>query len=131
MTILIIDRSELVVSRLIELIAEQPLVFRFLSAGNAEQGLALALAEKPAMVLLDMQIPGNKVPELVRRLKEIQGIKKVILFYTYADEILQLRCREAGADYLLDKYNEFENIIPMLTGDPEKDPPSTILNKPE
>jgi CheY-like chemotaxis protein len=66
-TVLIVDDDPDVVGLLTA--ALRPEGFRLLSAGDGETGLALARAERPALILLDWMMPGRTGLEVCRALR--------------------------------------------------------------
>jgi DNA-binding response OmpR family regulator len=65
--VLIVDDDPDVVGLLTA--ALRPEGFRLLSAGDGETGLALARAERPALILLDWMMPGHTGLEVCRTLR--------------------------------------------------------------
>lgn len=77
--------------------------YEVLTAGNGEEALALASAQMPHLILLDMMMPGMDGFELLARIKlrpELLGVP--VVFLTAAqDRDLLLRAFDAGAiDYV-------------------------------
>jgi diguanylate cyclase (GGDEF)-like protein len=65
--ILLIDDSEAIHKLVTSLLAEEPVTVH--SAHAAETGLTLAASLRPALILLDVQMPGTDGYEICRRLK--------------------------------------------------------------
>src|SRR5438045_3458567 len=65
--VLIIDDSKTIHSLLRMHLADEPVELR--SAYNGEDGLAMALADPPQMILLDVEMPKNNGFEVCRQLK--------------------------------------------------------------
>jgi DNA-binding NarL/FixJ family response regulator len=110
MTILIIEESLLIGGRITNLLAE---------TGDAEtvyQSVEHAGAakvfekDKPQVVLLDMSLPGTLPIELLQKIKDSSAGTAVVALVNCEDYRKQLKCITIGADYLLDKYHEFEKI---------------------
>ena len=51
--------------------------FRVVSASNGAEGIALARAEAPALVLLDIQLPGMNGYDVARALRHHAGLQQV------------------------------------------------------
>lgn len=51
--------------------------FRVLTAGKPEEGVELARAEKPDVILLDLHLPGMNGYKVADRLREIPGLESV------------------------------------------------------
>jgi CheY-like chemotaxis protein len=76
-TILIIEDSELN-QRLLEAVLK-PHGYRLLVAGDGEQGIALAQAEQPDLVLMDILLPGMNGYEAARQLRATPETREVVI----------------------------------------------------
>jgi two-component system cell cycle response regulator DivK len=79
--------------------------YRILQAGDAEQGLALARAEHPALILMDVQLPGMDGVAALDRLRgdpETSGIP-VVALTAFAMRSDRERFLAAGFDGYLEK----------------------------
>jgi DNA-binding response OmpR family regulator len=73
-------------------------------AGDGEEGLRLARSIDPAVVLLDVMMPGLGGPEVIRRLRAPDGsLPFAVLVVTGAAEAAGPLRRELGADAVLEK----------------------------
>src|SRR3990172_110536 len=87
-----------------------------LSAPDGPTGIALAVAERPALILLDVVMPGIDGFEVCRRLKadaQTQAIP-VIILTAQADPKLNLKAFQVGADLALTKPVEPGKLIATL-----------------
>ena len=85
---------------------------RVLTATDAEAGLALARSERPALILMDIQLPGMDGLEAVEILKrdEVTRAIPVVALTALAMKGDEERIRAAGADGYIAKpirYQEF------------------------
>ncbi|MHA7816884.1 MAG: hybrid sensor histidine kinase/response regulator [Pseudohaliea sp.] len=89
--------------RLVEkFLARRPAI-KLLTAGTAEEGLALAARERPALILLDINLPGMDGFEALRRLRENPVTRDTPVLAVTANAMPRdvERGRKAGfADYL-------------------------------
>jgi signal transduction histidine kinase len=72
--------------------------YRVLEADTGEEGIEIARAERPHLILMDLQLPGLDGIEATRRLKadpSTRGIP-IVALSAYAEEADQQRAREAG-----------------------------------
>ena len=79
--------------------------YRTLAADNAEDGLAVAHSERPAMILMDVQLPGMDGVEALGRLRgdpAIAGIR-VVALTAFAMKEDRERFLSAGFDGYLEK----------------------------
>jgi DNA-binding response OmpR family regulator len=73
-------------------------------AGDGEEGLRLARSVDPAVVLLDVMMPGLGGPEVIRRLRADDGsLPFAVLVVTGAAEAAGSLRRELGPDAVLEK----------------------------
>jgi two-component system, cell cycle response regulator DivK len=79
--------------------------YRTLEAGTAEEGLALAHAERPAVVLMDIQLPGMDGVQALARLRSHPATRHipVIAVTAFAMKDDRERFLAAGFDDYLEK----------------------------
>jgi len=97
--------EQLLQSRGIEVIA---------SAGSGPEGIELALALNPDVILLDVKMPEMSGTETLRHLRE-QGVASPILMLTMSrdEQDLETALRNGATGYLL-KDMEHEDLVPAL-----------------
>ena len=113
-TILIIDDHPLLrrgVSQLLEL--EDDLVLAG-EAGEPVEGIRLALALDPDMVLLDLNMPGMNGIETLKRLREEGFAGRVVMFTVSDHEEDVVDALQAGADGYLLKDMDPDEMIRQL-----------------
>jgi DNA-binding response OmpR family regulator len=71
--------------------------FRSLTAADGESGLKLAEAERPALVILDLMLPGTDGWEVCRRLRQVSELP-VIMLTARGEEIDRVAGLTLGAD---------------------------------
>jgi two-component system cell cycle response regulator DivK len=94
-----------------------------LEADNAEDGLALAHGERPAMILMDVQLPGIDGVEALGRLRRDPATADipVVALTAFAMKADRERFLAAGFDGYLEKpidVPEFPRQIAALLADP-------------
>jgi two-component system cell cycle response regulator DivK len=74
--------------------------FSVLVAGDAEQGLAMAAAERPHLILMDLGLPGMDGWEATRRLKAMSETKDIPIIAVSAHAMTgdREKALEAGCD---------------------------------
>ena len=95
MTILLVDDHALVRAGLKRLLAtlEQG---EILEAANGQDALTLLRAERPALVILDLNLPGLGGLELLRRMIQA-GARAILVLTMHAEPLYAKRALEAGA----------------------------------
>lgn len=79
--------------------------YRVCEAVGGEEAVALALSERPDLILLDMSMPGVSGWEAVRRLKAMPQTRAIPVFAFTAFALAgdELKAREAGCDGYVSK----------------------------
>lgn len=71
--------------------------------------------EQPDIILLDINLPGKSGIEILKKVKVEGHACKVIMLTNHADEYYRHQCRELGADYFLDKSNDFAKVPEIIS----------------
>ncbi|WP_110654377.1 phosphate regulon transcriptional regulator PhoB [Salinicola halimionae] len=102
-TVLIVD-DEAPIREMIAIALEMA-DYRVLEAENAQTGHAMALDQKPDLILLDWMMPGTSGIELARRLKREEATAEmpIILLTAKGEEDNKVQGLEAGADDYITK----------------------------
>ena len=113
MRVLLIDDHALVRKGLEQLLQSRG-VDVVASAGSGREGIELALALKPDVILLDVKMPEMSGTETLKHLRE-QGVTAPILMLTMSREEtdLQAALRNGATGYLL-KDMDHEDLVPAL-----------------
>ena len=114
MTILIIEESLLVGGRIRNLLAEACNIETIYTSVEHKKAAVLFDTVKPQVVLLDMCLPGSLTIELLQQIKDSPVDTAVVALVNCEDYRKQLKCMTIGADYILDKYHEFEKIPQII-----------------
>ncbi len=115
MNVLILDRSKELTKRIIDHIEETNEGISFCSAASHSGAVNHLKQYNPDVVLLDLNFCGNTATELLQTIKQRNGNTVVIIWYNHASYYGLKICKEQGADYLLNKYDEFEKIPELIT----------------
>jgi len=100
--ILLVDDHAIVRSGLRRLLATSAQA-DILEAANGRDALALARAERPDLVILDLNLPGLGGLELIRRLMQDDKSTRILVFSMHAEPLYVARALEAGATGYLSK----------------------------
>lgn len=97
--VLVVDDDEMI-RRLVRAVLEAD-EFEVAEARDGESALRLASEREPAVVVLDIMMPGLDGVEVCRRLDHDRV--KVIVLTARDDPVLEDECRQAGANAFLTK----------------------------
>ncbi len=110
MVILIVDSSQLILERLADILSETAKKKMVYLANTYAAAANLVKTIQPDIILLDIYLTENKSIALLKEIKSDNKDTKVIMLTNDIDFVNEKRYWLAGADYILDKYNEFEKI---------------------
>ena len=114
MDVVIIDDSEALRQRVITLISELPFINIAGEAENSLVGLDVIRKVKPALAIIDIKIPGVNGIEVMKKVKEEFPSIKVIMLTNYPYPQYKNVALEGGADYFLNKSDEFEKLPEII-----------------
>ena len=114
LSVLLVDDSAIVRKRLCRLLADEAFVQIVGEAAGALEGLMLYRSRQPQAVVLDLQLPGISGLELLQRIKQRTPDCQVIILTNYSGIEVRDACLGLGADYVLHKASEFEQIVAIL-----------------
>ncbi len=122
--ILLVDDNIRFLNRLTALLEELHYSVTTVSARSLDEAFTRIKEKKPAIVLLDIHMPGKGGMELLAYIKEKHPDTIVIMLTNETGGIIRERCRELGAAAFLDKTNEIMRLPVILeeiiAGLPEK-----------
>ena len=95
MKILIVDDHAVIRTGLKQLCAEHG--SQILEADNGKAALALAAAERPQLIILDLNLPGISGLELLRQLLEIDPAARILVFSMHGEPVYAQRALKIGA----------------------------------
>ena len=116
MKVLVVDDSEVIRERIALTLSVLEGVELAGEAGDAETAVELNRLIDPDTIILDMRLsPGSGI-EVLKRVKEEAGAPVVIVFTGYSLPQYRQRCMDSGADFFLNKSEDFERIPEILSG---------------
>lgn len=88
-----------------------------LLAETGEQGLELARAEHPDLILLDVQLPGASGLTICRQLKALPATKPipVVMFTAHVGQVHEEECFNAGAEDFIQKPFSLRTLLARVT----------------
>lgn len=114
MQVLVFDSSKEIAERLIGLISEARKGITFYKAFADHEAVNLLKKIQPHAVLLDLNFPGNSAIELLKQIKSMNDKTIVIVLFGMADEFSLNQFKTQGADFIFDKYDDFEKIPDII-----------------
>ena len=83
-------------------------------AEDGEEALAVALRERPDVVITDLVMPRLNGVELTRRLRQELPLTKVILMSSYTEDAYRLMASDSGADAFVSKQVINSSLLPAI-----------------
>ncbi len=111
--ILIVDDNMNFVDRLIGLLEEVDGLWEIHVASDFDEARRILAEENPAIVLLDINLPGKNGIELLKIIRKNSAVCEVIMITNHADDYYREQCYELGASHFLDKSNDFA-LVPAI-----------------
>ena len=112
LTVLVADDNE-VAQRLCKRVLEKA-GYGVLIAADGLQAVDIALAEKPAMILMDVAMPGIDGLEAMRRIKTEVPSMPIVIASAHSMSSDRERFLAAGADNVLSKPFRLTDLISMV-----------------
>jgi DNA-binding response OmpR family regulator len=111
-----VDDSALVSERLAGILHETGIPWRMARARNYGQAMDMLAAGTgiPAIMVLDINLPGKSGLHLLRAVKTAHREVIVIMLTNQAGDHYRRLSQSLGADYFLDKSNDFEQLPGLL-----------------
>jgi len=111
--ILIVDDNMNFVDRMIGMLQETVYPRKFYSANNYEEAMRLLAETDPDIILLDINLPGKNGIEILKLIRSQNRISAVLMLTNHADAYYRQQCLDLGADYFLDKSEDF-GMVPAI-----------------
>ena len=87
---------------------------RVIEAASGEEAIALAHAELPCLVVMDIRLPGMNGIETTRQLKAILPLAQIVMLTVLEDEIYRAEAKAAGANAHVTKQRMHSELVPTL-----------------
>ncbi|MEO8406738.1 MAG: response regulator [Chitinophagaceae bacterium] len=109
-SVLIVDDNPFFRVRMREMLDEVEIVGSIDEADGYNEAVRLLEEKKPNVVLLDIDMPGKNGICVLKLIRESGLSCRVIMISNRTEESYRIQCNELGADYFLDKSNDFLNV---------------------
>ena len=110
MQVLIVDNSIQILDRLAQILSEMECIKSIYKAVSYQEATIFLKKNKPDVVLLDSGLRGNGTINLLKEIKKTGSAAPVIILSSCYDDYIVRECKSYGADFIFDKYHEFEKI---------------------
>ena len=114
MNIVLVDDSDLVRSRLRDLLHEIPGAQVVGEATTRQEAIVLAQQLQPDLMFLNFQMPEGAGLETLRTIKNLPSPPLLIALTDNINPEYQASCRSAGANYVFDKAIDIPKIQTLL-----------------
>ncbi|MBK5277556.1 MAG: response regulator transcription factor [Bacteroidia bacterium] len=114
LNVMIVDDSLLVGERIRNLVKELKGVSIIAQAESTKTALQFVENQKPDVILLDINMPGESGVEFLKKVKQSYSNIMVIMLSNFSDRYYRNLCKEYGADHFFDKSMEFEKVLDVL-----------------
>ncbi|RQW05366.1 MAG: DNA-binding response regulator, partial [Calditrichaeota bacterium] len=108
MRLLIADDSEILRSRLIEMLNHIPGIEIVGEVENGVDAVVFADRLKPDVIILDIRMPNADGILALESIRRSNSISKIIILTNYPYPQYKQKCLEAGADYFFSKSEEID-----------------------
>ena len=112
--VFLVEDSELIRTRLVSMLAGVSGVDVIGHAESAADAIASILSARPDVLILDIKLKVGSGIEVLQKMKQRLPAMSVIMLTNYATEEYRKKCLGAGAEYFLDKTNEFEQLRSII-----------------
>jgi CheY-like chemotaxis protein len=125
--VFLVDDSPVVRERLTALLSELPNIEVAGQADIAFEAIDSIRKLRPAVVVLDISMPGGSGMQVLEAIKRDRPWPMIIVLTNFANDHYRQKCVELGADYFFDKSTEFERVSDVLRQLP---PPASAALEP-
>ncbi len=115
LSILVIDDSEIIRERIIEIICRIKKNITIFHADNFREGLKQFISSPPEIIILDIQLKDGDGMDLLNIIKSRSPNTHVIILTNYPFPVFKDYCIKYGAEYFLDKSNDFEKLQEVIS----------------
>jgi len=126
-TVFIVDDSPMLRDRLVTIISALSNVEIVGQADTAFEAIESIRNLRPAIVVLDLSMPGGTGMHVLESIKKDRPAPVVVMLTNFAQEPYRQRCLQLGADYFFDKSTEVGRLTDVLR---QLSTPGTVSKNP-
>lgn len=108
---LVVDDSELIRTRLAELLRSMPGMDAVDTAVNLAEALDRVDANPPSMLFLDLHLPDGNATQILGALRRRAPAMRIVMLTNDATEFNRGKCVAEGADAFFDKSTELDGAL--------------------
>lgn len=112
--VMLVDDSPAFLAAAHTLLRAEPHVEVVAQCRSGADAVSLAREHRPALIVMDVMMPGMNGLDATRLLKAISPGLRIILVSLHDHAELHASARQAGADHLLNKAQLVETLLPLL-----------------
>lgn len=114
MKVVLVEDSALLRERLVQTLSSVDGIALVGHAETAEDAIHVIHERQPDAIVLDIRLRQGTGLQVLQAVKGEDGLPKVIVLTNFAFPQYRKKYLESGADYFLDKSNEFEQVAVVL-----------------
>jgi CheY-like chemotaxis protein len=113
--VLVVDDSNAIRERLVAMLKELPFVRDVWEASDGGSALELVRERGPAVVVLDVRMPGGASGlDVLPQMKAANGATVIIVLTNHPTEHHRQQAKALGADHFFDKSGDFQRVCDVV-----------------
>lgn len=112
--VLLVEDSQLISERLLELLADIPRVSVIGKAASEADALTAVREQAPDVLVLDLHLKQGTGFGVLKAMHSLEKFPAVVVLTNYALAQYRTRAQMLGAEYFLDKAREFERLPEVI-----------------
>lgn len=114
LVVLVVEDSLLILERIFGMLEETDDIAFGVHAADYNEGIKMISSIRTDVVLLDINLPGKNGVDFLQSIKSSWPETKVIMLTNHSSEGYREICKDLGAEYFLDKSNDFDKIPELI-----------------
>ena len=113
--VLIVDDSQLIVDKIIELLENCTVIGKIISCLSYSTAIELIEKEHPDVALLDINLPDKSGIDILSYIRQKNDSMKIIMFTNNVSDLHKDLCYKIGANHFIDKSWEFDKLSELIS----------------
>lgn len=114
MTVFVVEDSDIVRERLIDMLTNLKSIEVIGYAYDSDEAIASIRQYKPDAVILDIQLRNGNGIEVLEDIRKESQVPLLVILTNYPFPQYRKRCLKAGADFFFDKSTEFDRVVEVF-----------------